>query len=284
MTALYVAACIVGLIVIISLHEAGHLIAAHRYKMDVASFTVGFGPTLYEKTHRNTVWRLRLIPLAGGVEIRGMTAEALRENPARAGTINYIHAVPKQRVIVAIAGPLMNVFLCWVSMIVAGVLINLDHGLRWWEWLLLPVKAAQKMFGLFETSWDALLRIASGAISPEGRSVVSLPENTESAMQATEGLPVSLTIALALIIFASVNVSVALVNLLPLYPLDGYHVVIAVIDAQRRSYVMGTRKLARPPHLRPLTHRQLRWVTAPTFGVLVGGMLYVVGGDILSRF
>ena len=55
-----------GLLVVLFVHELGHLLAARHYGVKVLSLSVGFGPQLIGFTdNRGTSWNLRAIPIGG---------------------------------------------------------------------------------------------------------------------------------------------------------------------------------------------------------------------------
>jgi regulator of sigma E protease len=68
-----IAISILGLAVLIFIHEAGHFFAALAVRMRPRSFNVGFGPAI-AKVRRNDIdYALRAVPLGGYVKIPGMT-------------------------------------------------------------------------------------------------------------------------------------------------------------------------------------------------------------------
>lgn len=64
---------IIGLLVSIAVHEAGHLLVAKRVGAGVSHFSIGFGPTLFSKRWGSTLYVLKAIPFGGFVRIIGMT-------------------------------------------------------------------------------------------------------------------------------------------------------------------------------------------------------------------
>jgi membrane-associated protease RseP (regulator of RpoE activity) len=64
---------VVGLLVSVMLHEAGHFLTARRYGMKATQFFVGFGPTLWSRTKGETEYGVKAIPAGGFVKIVGMT-------------------------------------------------------------------------------------------------------------------------------------------------------------------------------------------------------------------
>jgi membrane-associated protease RseP (regulator of RpoE activity) len=64
-----------GLLVSISLHEAGHLGTAKAFGMKASRYFVGFGPTLWSFRKGETEYGIKGIPLGGFVKIVGMTPQ-----------------------------------------------------------------------------------------------------------------------------------------------------------------------------------------------------------------
>ena len=62
-------AILAGLVVV---HEAGHFFAATWQGIRVSSFSIGFGPVLFNRTdRRGTRWQIAAIPLGGYVKFKG---------------------------------------------------------------------------------------------------------------------------------------------------------------------------------------------------------------------
>lgn len=67
-----VAAFVVALSVIVTVHEYGHYIIGRLSGIKAEAFSLGFGPTLISRTDkRGTVWKLSAIPLGGYVKFLG---------------------------------------------------------------------------------------------------------------------------------------------------------------------------------------------------------------------
>jgi regulator of sigma E protease len=94
------------------LHEFGHFIVAKLFKIRVETFSVGFGPRLFGKKWGHTDYRVSAIPLGGYVKLGGDESNAPLEG-AGAQDIppeEMFNLRPRwQRVLVALAGPVMNV-------------------------------------------------------------------------------------------------------------------------------------------------------------------------------
>ena len=93
-----------GLLVLF--HEFGHFIMAKATGMRVDEFAIGFGPKLVSRKVGETEYSIRCVPLGGFNDIAGM-------NPAEndAGDRGYCEKPVWKRMIVIVAGPLMNFLL-----------------------------------------------------------------------------------------------------------------------------------------------------------------------------
>jgi membrane-associated protease RseP (regulator of RpoE activity) len=56
---------LIGLSLSIGLHELGHLIPAKIFKVRVAQYMIGFGPTLSRKKWGETEYGIKALPLGG---------------------------------------------------------------------------------------------------------------------------------------------------------------------------------------------------------------------------
>jgi len=106
---------ILGLALLIMVHEFGHFIAAKSFGMRVEKFYVGFPPAALRRTWGETEYGIGIIPLGGFCKISGMLPE--EEVPEGTGDrVYYKKAVWKRNVTIA-AGPLMNFVAAAVIMI-----------------------------------------------------------------------------------------------------------------------------------------------------------------------
>jgi regulator of sigma E protease len=91
----------------ILIHEFGHYAVAKRLGVRVETFSIGFGKRLFGFRKGDTDYRISAIPLGGYVKMSG-------ENPMDARTddpAEFLNHSRWHRFLVAIAGPLMNIFL-----------------------------------------------------------------------------------------------------------------------------------------------------------------------------
>jgi regulator of sigma E protease len=97
---------ILGLALLITVHEFGHFIAAKSFGMRVEKFYIGFPPAALRRTWGETEYGVGIIPLGGFCKISGMTPE--EEVPPGTGERVYYRKPIWQRNLAIFAGPLMN--------------------------------------------------------------------------------------------------------------------------------------------------------------------------------
>src|SRR5688572_17261914 len=120
----YIVVGILGLAVLMIVHEGGHLLAARAFGMRVIKFSIGFGPALwrYQPKGSETVYQVALIPFLAYVQIAGMNP--LEEvDPEDKGS--YANASLLGRISAIFAGPLANYLFASVFF-VAAFLISGD--------------------------------------------------------------------------------------------------------------------------------------------------------------
>jgi regulator of sigma E protease len=94
---------LLGLILLIVIHELGHMLTAKALGVRVPEFGVGFGPPLIKKKIGKTVYSFRIILLGGFAKMAGM-------GDGEEGPDTYPAKAPWRRALIILAGPLANVF------------------------------------------------------------------------------------------------------------------------------------------------------------------------------
>ena len=91
----------------IFLHELGHYLSARWLGLKIKAFAIGMGPAFFQRTVNGIAYKLCILPIGGYVALPQMdiTGSAL-EDP-ESGTLPAV--APWKRIVVAIAGPMMNV-------------------------------------------------------------------------------------------------------------------------------------------------------------------------------
>lgn len=102
---------ILGLSILVGLHELGHLLAAKAFGMRVEQYFIGFPPKLFSIKRGETEYGIGAIPLGGFVKISGMVDESLDTDHLKAEPQPWeFRAKPAwQRLIVMLGGIIVNV-------------------------------------------------------------------------------------------------------------------------------------------------------------------------------
>lgn len=111
-----VALAILILLAMITVHEFGHYIAGKILKFKINEFAIGFGPKLFKRESKKTgeLFSVRLLPLGGFCAFEGEDG-VNGEESANA----FTKKAPWKRIIVLVAGPLMNYLLALLLIIVS---------------------------------------------------------------------------------------------------------------------------------------------------------------------
>src|SRR5947208_2181988 len=96
---------IVGLGLLIVLHEGGHFLVARLCGMRVERFSIGFGPTLIGFKRGGTTFQIAPIPLGGFVQITGLNPS---EEFDRSDPYVYPNRPRWMRLMTILAGPAAN--------------------------------------------------------------------------------------------------------------------------------------------------------------------------------
>jgi regulator of sigma E protease len=110
---IYFILALLGLGVLIFVHELGHYIVARRNGMTVEAFSIGFGKPLYTWQVNGVKWQLCWLPFGGYVRIAGMEKKGGLE-PYQIPD-GFYGKSPWARIKVALAGPLVNVVFAFVA-------------------------------------------------------------------------------------------------------------------------------------------------------------------------
>ncbi|HEX6311427.1 MAG TPA: M50 family metallopeptidase [Acidimicrobiia bacterium] len=100
---------VLGLVVLIMAHEAGHYYAAKRSGMKVTEFFLGFGPRIWSVTRGETEYGVKAIPAGGYVRIIGMNnlEEVEPDDEGR----TYRDATFGRRLVTVLAGVTVNILI-----------------------------------------------------------------------------------------------------------------------------------------------------------------------------
>lgn len=117
---------LLGLSIIIFIHEMGHFIAARFCGVMVESFSIGMGPVIFHKQIGDTDYRVSLIPIGGYCGMKGQKdfQIALDEklDSIKGDKDSFYGGNPLKRIIILLAGPISNmVFACLAFAVIAMI-------------------------------------------------------------------------------------------------------------------------------------------------------------------
>lgn len=96
--------------VIIMIHECGHFTCAKLFKVKVNEFSLGMGPALFKRKKGDTLYAVRLFPIGGYVAMEG-------EDTASEDAHAFNKKPIWQKMIIVVAGALMNLILGFILMV-----------------------------------------------------------------------------------------------------------------------------------------------------------------------
>ena len=103
---------LVGLSLMVLIHEFGHFLAARLFGVEVLKFSVGMGPKLWGKKIGRTEYLLSALPLGGYCQMKGEEdfVKAMEMKAKRIdGSPGSLYGVsPWKRMVIAFAGPFFN--------------------------------------------------------------------------------------------------------------------------------------------------------------------------------
>lgn len=117
---------ILGIIVMIAIHELGHFLAAKWAGMKVTEFFIGFGPRIWSFRRGETEYGLKAIPAGAYVRIIGMNNldEVAPEDESR----SYRQQSFPKRLVTVLAGPATHAVQAFVILMVMFTLVGVNSG------------------------------------------------------------------------------------------------------------------------------------------------------------
>ena len=165
----------------IFVHEFGHYWVARRRGMKVEAFAIGFGPKIFGWVRDGIEYSVRWIPAGGFVKLPQMVTSTAIEGEASQEEIPP--APPLSKILVAVAGPFMNVVFAFA---IATVIY----------WVGLPVQVNPSIIGYVEPGTpEAALGIRDGdeIVAVNGEPVKTWEDvYNATALALTNVLPVAI--------------------------------------------------------------------------------------------
>lgn len=184
---------------LILIHEAGHLCAARLAGIPVAGFSVGFGPKVWKRRWGQVEYCLRALPLGGFV------------TPA---VDDYeLSAIPLARRIAFYAGgPLANLA---AALPVFAIANGMAHGWSFYQLVIAP-------FGQVAAACWQLVTVLPGLFSQ--------PKDLGGPLRIVIEGGRAVQVGMALAVAISLDISLAVLNLLPIPMLDGGQITMAILE------------------------------------------------------
>lgn len=192
---------------LILIHELGHFIAAKLSKIPIEIFSIGFGTKLWSFQIGRTEYRLSAFPIAGYVL------------PKIQNEDDFFQIASSRRIVFALGGPLANVLL---SIICLAILNVLTTGISFYAILIYP-------FVQFITITSQFLSALPGLFSRPGQLSGIIGIVAIGGQFAAGDLLKFLNLTIML------NINLAVLNLLPILPLDGGKIVFCLLERVHRS-------------------------------------------------
>ncbi len=102
---------ILALVVLITLHELGHFMAARALGVGVLRFSIGFGPVIWSRQRGRTEYCLSVVPLGAYVRMVGEDDASMID---ASGVSDAFNTKPRwARAIIVAGGPVANLITAW---------------------------------------------------------------------------------------------------------------------------------------------------------------------------
>lgn len=269
-------AVLVGLTVLVLVHEGAHLVAARRCEIEVTEFFAGFGPVVVAwRTRSGLRVGLKAIPAGGYVKVIGMSSREAVDPVDEPRTFRA--ATRGQRLAVVLAGPVVNVvfgfFLLVGAAVVEGHVSVLQAITGSWHWL--TDIASGTLHGVGAVASDP---VGYGAAVVDPSSVGDAPSRFLSpvgvAQVSTDLAAIGPGPLVRLMAVASIGLGV--MNALPLPPLDGGHATVIGVEG------LVARLTGRPRFRLDTSNRVVAAVTTVTFVLVIALGASAVVMDVAS--
>lgn len=204
---LYIIGGLIGLCIVILMHELGHFLAARIFGVDTPVFSIGFGPALLQIPFNGTTFQIAALPLGGYVEI----------NMNQVAMLSYI-----PQMIIILAGIFINFMFTYV--VFMRFIMHEQH-----------IKTIPTFIERIKTAHNQLFT----TLLESGRAATSLlqPSKKNSSFIGPIGIISMISRSLAVnqqffwLVLALISFNIGVFNLVPLPFFDGGKAVICTVQA-----------------------------------------------------
>ena len=228
---------ILGFFLLIIIHELGHLLAARIVGIGIKEFGIGIPPTLYSKKKKGIIWSLNLFPIGGFVEIKNAQRDP------------FVQSISLWRRILFFGGGIIcNIVLafCILFTLFFYSPIHIEnHTAQLYKsqniYALVSTDKGEYMFNSISSSVHAAALSVTTVISDTayGFSLFFRDVNFEDLSGPIEIIQYTYNSLEEgnrsfLFFLAFISINLAFINLLPIPGLDGWYILIAVLESITR--------------------------------------------------
>lgn len=205
---------------VIGLHEFSHLLVARSLGMHVNEFAIGFGPRVAGFKAFGIAWNWRLLPLGGYVSLKGENVDE--------GLGSFSTSPAWKKLLTFAAGPVSNIFLAWVLFACIGFFI----------FSVSPAEASglslRAMGVVLSSTWQ-LLAEGFGVAMATG-DINAIPVGSIPQMMTGAGAAVDAGPFMILLLTGMLSLTVGVMNILPIPPMDGGQMFLITLKALLRDH------------------------------------------------
>ena len=180
---LLVIGCIV---VMVMVHELGHLLAARRGGMKVTEYFLGFGPRLWSVRRGETEYGVKALPLGGYVKIPGMTN--LEEVDPADEPRTYRQQPFHFRLLVAVAGSAMHFLMAFVLLWSLLTFVGVPNDSQ------VQVQGLVAVTGVANPAAAGGIRPGDVVVSVDGKPVGSNTDTLTNTIHDHPGVPLKVVV------------------------------------------------------------------------------------------
>jgi regulator of sigma E protease len=251
----------------VGIHEFCHLLAARALGIGVDEYGLAFGPTIVSRQAFGIRWCINALPVGGYVKLHGEGEDV--------GGNSFVAAPAWKKVLVYVVGPISNLILALILLLIAGmVLLGTTDAAN-----IVADRSNSNLLWWFQTDWQFATSVIANIYASTVNAIAGfLPHATSSPLDMPlAGIPSMATVsskmlaqglAMFVIFAALINLSLGVMNLLPIPPLDGGQAAVAVLQGILGRYYPA---------------RLIGAVTIATLLLLIGFMVYVNGIDFFRN-
>ena len=178
---------IASIIVIVMVHELGHLLAAKHGGMKVTEYFVGFGPRLWSFRRGETEYGIKALPLGGYVKIPGMTN--LEETDPADESRLYREKPFHARLLVAVAGSAMHFLMAFVLLLALLTLVGVPNS------GLVQIQGLDRVGGLPSPAAVGGIQVGDVVVSVDGKPIGGSVDALTAAIHSRPDQPVTVVVS-----------------------------------------------------------------------------------------